>query len=145
MKSVLTLGAVALIAATSALAVPNLIREGNYHGSGEGGDLSLSLTHVENDVYKISIDTVVPMENERPGCGGGIDGEVILTPKGGNFFVENEFFDPESPMFRHRHCKISLEFDDEGFLNIEEQEGCLSFHGAACGFKGQLVHESAAG
>ena len=117
---------------------------GTYLGSGEG-ELTAEITHIENDNYAISISTVVAMENDMPGCGGGIDGEVFLSKKGGNFFVENEEYDPDAepnPITGERYCEIRLSFED-GFLNIEERDGCLSHHGASCGFTGQLVNENA--
>ena len=118
--------------------------EGFYYGSGEG-DLTLDLTHIQDDQYGIAIDTVVPMENDMPGCAGGIEGEVLLSEKGGNFFVENEDYDAslgENPM-NMRYCEISLKFDEKGMLIIEEKDGCLAYHGASCGFTGTLEHEAA--
>ncbi len=119
---------------------------GTYLGSGEG-DLTLELNHIENDAYGISIETVVPMENDMPGCGGGIEGEVLLSETGGNFFVENEMYDPESdsPLDRHRYCEIGITFNEDGTVNLEERDGCLYYHGASCGFSGNLVHANAAG
>lgn len=119
---------------------------GVYYGSGEG-DLTLDLTHIEDDRYGISIDTVVPMENDMPGCAGGIEGEVLLSKKGGNFFVENEMFDPESdsPMFSQQYCEIGISFDGEGGVVLEERDGCIEYHGASCGFSGNLVLDGAAG
>lgn len=117
--------------------------EGLYSGYGEG-ELTVELTHIEDDRYAISIGTLVPMENDRPGCAGGVDGEVLLTKKGGNFFVENEFYDPNSSLpANQRHCEISLRFDGEGNLVLDEVGGCISFHGAACGFSGTLTHDAA--
>ncbi len=122
------------------------VREGKYYGSGEG-ELTVDLRHIESDIYAISIETVVPIENEMTGCGGGIEGEVILSSTGGNFFVENEDYVPgsDNPMLAEQYCKVELRFDDEGFLILTEEEGCLAYHGASCGFSGTLVHEGAAG
>ncbi|MDV3250743.1 hypothetical protein DevBK_05285 [Devosia sp. BK] len=119
---------------------------GTYLGSGEG-DLTLELNHIEDDAYGISIETVVPMENDMPGCAGGIEGEVLLSEGGGNFFVENEMYDPESdsPMFSERYCEVGLTFNEDGTVVMEERDGCLEYHGASCGFSGNLVHENAAG
>lgn len=120
--------------------------EGFYYGSGEG-DLTLDLTHIQDDQYGIAIDTVVPMENDMPGCAGGIEGEVLLSEKGGNFFVENEMYDPksDSPMFSERYCEIGIIFDGEGGIELEERKGCLEYHGASCGFTGNLVLDNPAG
>ena len=117
--------------------------EGLYMGHGEG-ELTTEITHIENDRYAISINTVVPMENDIPGCGVGLEVDVLLDKKGGNFFVENEFYDPEgdTPSSQARYCEIGLSFDGKGELAIEERDGCISYHGAACGFTGTLSHEA---
>ena len=141
---------IALLATTLALlSGPALAQdpigvEGLYMGHGEG-ELTVDITHIESDRYAISINTVVPMEDDIPGCGGGIEGEVLLDKKGGNFFVENEFYDPEgdTPSSQARYCEIGLSFDGKGELAIEERDGCISYHGAACGFTGTLLHDAA--
>lgn len=121
-------------------------KAGQYVGYGEG-ELAAEITHLQDDVYAISISTTVPMENDIPGCGGGIEGEMIMTETGGNFFVENEDYEQgsTSPMTRERYCEIGVTFDEDGFLNLEERNGCISYHGASCGFSGQLVNVNAAG
>ena len=131
--------------ALALLAAPAQAQEGSYFGSGEGGELTAKIKHIENDAYAVSLSTVVPMENDFPGCGGGIDGEALLDATGGNFFVENEDYVPssDSPMLGEQYCEIKLSFDEDGFLNIEEQKGCLAYHGAACGFTGQVMNENA--
>ena len=120
-------------------------QEGNYFGSGEGGELTAKIKHIENDAYAVSLSTVVPMENDFPGCAGGIDGEALLDDTGGNLFVENENYEPgsDSPLLGEQYCEVKLSFDEDGFLNIEEQQGCLAYHGAACGFSGQVMNENA--
>ncbi|HWU19600.1 MAG TPA: hypothetical protein VN155_18120 [Devosia sp.] len=117
---------------------------GEFVGSGEG-ELSAEITHLQNDVYAISITTTVPMENDIPGCGGGIDGEMIMTETGGNFFVENEDYEQgsTSPLTNERYCEIGVNFDEDGFLNLEERGGCIAYHGASCGFTGQLISVNA--
>jgi hypothetical protein len=127
------------------LAAPALAQEGNYVGSGEGGELTAKIKHIENDVFALSLSTTVPMEDNFPGCGGAIEGQAILDDTGGNFFVENEDYEPgsDSPMFGEQYCEIKLSFDEDGFLNIEEQQGCIFYHGAACEFTGQLLNENA--
>jgi len=135
-----------LVAATLALTLPALAQEVNtiegfYSGSGEG-ELSMDLTHLDEDRYAIDIGTLVPMENDMPGCAGGISGEVLLTKRGGNFFVENEDYDPNVTLLSHRQCEIAISFDGKGGVTLEEKEGCLSFHGAACGFSGTLTHDA---
>lgn len=134
------------IALAGLTALPALAQEhqGHWFGSGEG-DLTVDLTHIQEDQYGIAISTVVPITEEFTGCAGGIDGEVLLDSDGGNFFVENEGYigtDPESPM-NQRYCEISLKFDKKGMLIIEEQSGCMYYHGASCGFSGTLQHDAA--
>jgi hypothetical protein len=137
-----------LVAAASFITLPAFAQDvneiqGHYSGSGEG-DLTLDLTHIEDDRYSISINTVVPIEEEFMGCAGGIDGEVLLSKKGGNFFVENEMYEPgnDSPL-NQRYCEIGLIFDGEGGVTLEERSGCLEYHGASCGFSGTLLHDAA--
>lgn len=138
-----------LVATISLAALPAFAQEANqiegiYTGSGEG-DLTLDLTHIEDDRYVISINTIVPIQEEFMGCAGGIEGEVLLSKKGGNFFVENEAYDPESdsPMLSQQYCEIGISFDGEGGVVLEERDGCLEYHGASCGFSGTLVHDAA--
>ncbi|MFK4808601.1 hypothetical protein ACI3KW_00170 [Devosia sp. ZW T5_3] len=122
-------------------------QEGTYFGSGEGGELTVELTHRRDDVFAVKIDTVVPMESDFPGCAGGIEGEMILGPTGGNLLIENEDYKPASgsPMTSEQYCEVKLVFDEDGFLNLEEQRGCLAYHGAACEFTGQVMNSRAAG
>lgn len=139
---------IALVAAVMALPLPALaqdaaIREGEYVGSGEG-DLSATITHIQDDIYAVSLETVVPISDAGAGCAGGIDGEMILSKKGGNFFVENADYDADlgpSPV-NARMCEIGMSFVD-GILVIEERDGCMPYHGAACSFTGELLHETA--
>jgi hypothetical protein len=139
-RSVLAAALVCALGVTPALSQEH---EGLWSGSGEG-DITLDLTHIENDVYGISINTVVPI-SDVGGCAGGVDGEVILDSTGGNFFVENEGYDPqeEESGLNRRYCEISLKFNEDGTLTTEEQSGCLYYHGAACGFSGTLTHDAA--
>lgn len=141
------LAAALTLSAGAALAEDVAVREGTYFGSGEGGELTVKLNHINADIYGINIETSVPMENDIPGCGGGISGEIIMDTSGGNFFVENEDYvdGSMSPLENERYCEINLTFDEDGFLNVQERSGCLAYHGAACEFTGQVMHEGAAG
>lgn len=137
--------AMAAMIVCSLLAAPALAQqhEGRWEGAGEG-QITLDLSHIQNDIYAISINTIVPI-SEMSGCAGGVDGEVSLDSTGGNFFVENEGYDAsfgETPM-NQRYCEISLTFNQDGTLTTEEKTGCLYYHGAACGFSGTLDHEAA--
>lgn len=119
-------------------------REGHWFGNGEG-DITLDLTHIQNDIYAMSINTVVPISDMGGGCAGGVDGEVIITGSTANFFVENEGYDAnaEASGYNQRYCEIALTFNEDGTLITEEREGCLYYHGAACGFSGTLTHDAA--
>ena len=118
--------------------------EGLYTGNGEG-ELSAEFSHIESDVYAFSISTSVPMENDIPGCGGGIEGEVVIRDNVGLFSAPNELYDATSDLtaFNTPQCQIRLEFDDNYGLVVTEEAGCTYYHGAACGFSGQLLHEAA--
>lgn len=145
MKRVLAAALLVSLVAGSAHAEDPLGREGTYIGSGEG-ELTVKLKHLENDIYGVSISTLVPMEGDIPGCGGGIDGQMLLTADGGNFFVENADYDPNSASpVNAPVCEIQLRWDEDGVLNLDEREGCMYYHGAACGFSGQLINRDAAG
>ena len=137
--------ALAALLVSALCAAPTLAQEheGIWSGQGEG-DITLDLTHLQDDIYKISINTIVPI-TDVGGCAGGIDGEVILDSDGGNFFVENEGFDPkeEETGLNSRYCEISLKFNEDGTLTTQEEGGCLYYHGAACGFSGTLEHDAA--
>jgi hypothetical protein len=112
---------------------------GKWTGEGEG-DLTAEVTHIEADRYGISLNTVVPI-GDTGGCAGGIDGEALFTAEGGNFFVENEDYNPSEPQsyYNIRMCEIAFKFTPDGKLITEEVEGCGYYHGAACGFSGELT------
>lgn len=135
-----------LLAATAlpALAQEVNLIEGIYTGHGEG-NLKVDLTHLQGDRYKVAISTMVPMKGRTPGCGGAIDGEVRLTDKGGVFQTENEAYDPQAtdPIASERYCRISLRLDGHYGMVMTEGKGCLSYHGASCGFNGKLEHDAA--
>ena len=120
-------------------------QEGHYFGKGSGGDITADLTQLDDGNYAIALTTVVPMENDLPGCAGSIEGEMTMTETGGKFFVENEDYQAgaSSPLNSERFCEIKFSIDDEGFLSIEEQSGCLTYHGASCEFTGPLINSNA--
>lgn len=135
----------ATLLVSSLCAAPALAQEHQGHWFGDGeGQITLDLTHIQNDIYAISINTLVPI-TDVGGCAGGVDGEVILSSEGGNFFVENEGYDPQEDEsgLNRRYCEIALTFNEDGTLTTEEKGGCLYYHGAACGFSGNLEHDAA--
>lgn len=119
-------------------------REGLYTGSGEG-ELTAEFSHIENGIYAMSMSTIVPMENDIPGCGGGISGDVVVRDNVGLFTAPNELYDATSDIsaFNTPQCEIRFEFDDNYGLVVTEAAGCSYYHGASCGFSGQLLHEAA--
>lgn len=119
-------------------------RQGHWFGPGEG-DITVDLTHLQSDIYAISINTVVPISDMGGGCAGGVDGELIISGDTANFFVENEGYDANEPEsgYNQRYCEIALTFNEDGTLTTEERDGCLYYHGAACGFSGTLSHDAA--
>lgn len=138
------LAATLVLTAGSTMAEETAAYSGLYLGSGEG-ELSADLTHIDGDRYDISISTIVPMENNVPGCGGGIDGEIEIKDGAGMLTAPNELYDVTStlPAFSKPMCEVSLQFDDNYGLIIKEEGGCTYYHGAACGFSGTLEHEAA--
>ena len=130
--------------AVPALAQGVIDIEGLYSGQGEG-DLTVDITHIEGDRYGVAINTLVPMVDDMPGCAGDVSGEAKLTEAGGMLQAANEFYDPngETPSAKAQFCEVALTFDGQGKLMTEERDGCLSYHGAACGFTGELLHDAA--
>jgi hypothetical protein len=120
-------------------------QEGSYFGSGEG-DLTTVITPLQDDIYSVDLTTTTPMDGDMAGCAGAVSGGVNLSPMGGKLVVANEDYDPadaDNPMFGNKYCEVSLDFVD-GQLMIQEGDGCLSYHGAACGFTGELTLETGA-
>ncbi len=117
-------------------------QEGSYFGSGEG-DLTAVITQLQDEIYAVDLTTTSP---DGAGCAGAIGGGVNMSQMGGKLVVPNEDYDPadpDNPMFGQQYCEISLSFKD-GQLVTEEGDGCLSYHGAACGFSGELTLETGA-
>lgn len=117
---------------------------GLWSGQGEG-DITLDLTHIDGNTYGAALETVVPISDHGGGCAGGVEGELALTSEGGILTVENEDYDSaaEPSPVNAKVCEIGLTFNADGTLTVEEKEGCMPYHGAACGFSGTLVHDAA--
>jgi hypothetical protein len=141
-----------IVALTLSLCLPALTAlaqdvneiEGLYSGQGEG-ELTVDITHIEGDRYGVAINTLVPMVDDMPGCAGDVSGEAVLTGEGGTLQAANEFYDPngDTPSAKAKFCEVDLTFDGAGKLVIDERDGCISYHGAACGFSGELMHDAA--
>ncbi|HEY4251821.1 MAG TPA: hypothetical protein VGM87_11490 [Roseomonas sp.] len=107
---------------------------GEYAGQGEG-ELSLRLHRLAGNRYRADITTT-----DAGRCAGGVDGEAEITPDGhGVLRTANEEYDPNAstPWLRERYCTITFRIEGRS-LRLEEGDGCLGFHGAACGFTGTL-------
>lgn len=121
------------------------ILEGLYSGTSEGSEITATLTHVENGVYSAALSTTVPMQNDSPGCGGSIEGDVVIRDNVGVLTAPNELYDATStmPAFSKQQCEIKLEFDGDYGLVITEEAGCSYYHGASCSFSGEVLHDAA--
>lgn len=128
------------LCATALLAVSAQAQEGKYVGSGEGGELAATIKSIDGDRYAITLEV------GTDGCGGSVSGEASQTESGFELSAPNETYEAgsDNPIMAEEFCKVDLSFDADGMLTIQEQRGCLSYHGAACEFTGQLVNQSAA-
>lgn len=113
---------------------------GEYRGSGEG-EIAGTFERKQGDLFDVKLDTI------SGACSGTIEGEMTFTLEGGVLQVPNENYEAGSNTYygSEEFCEITMTFDDDGFLNLEENSGCVNFHGAACSFDGQLVSLKAAG
>ncbi|KKC39440.1 hypothetical protein WH87_04310 [Devosia epidermidihirudinis] len=139
------IAALLCVSAAPAFAQDFDVLEGFYSGTSQGSELTATLTHVENGVYSAALSTTVPMKNDVPGCGGSIEGEVVIRDNVGLLTAPNELYDATStlPAFKAEQCQIKLEFDGEYGLVVTEEEGCSYYHGASCSFSGELLHDAA--
>ena len=116
-------------------------QEGSYVGSGEG-DLTVEIQAKDADgFYPIDFSTTTPMEDGMGGCSGGVSGTADIEGKDGMFYASNEDYDPaavDDPISGYEYCEIALSFKGDRLV-IEEGTGCLVYHGAACGFTGELA------
>ncbi|WEK06288.1 MAG: hypothetical protein P0Y65_08600 [Candidatus Devosia phytovorans] len=133
---------VASLFATSAHAEPpeGWDVAGTYHGSGEG-ELSATFDRKDGDTFDVTLETV------SGSCSGSIAGEMKFSLDGGTLKVANENYEEGAETYygSEEFCEVTMSFDDDGFLNLEESSGCVNFHGAACSFDGQIMNMSAAG
>lgn len=113
---------------------------GTYFGSGEG-EISATFDRKEGDTFDVELTTT------SGDCSGTLTGEMDFTLDGGVLKVANENYEKGSDTYygSEEFCEVTMTFDEDGFLNLEESSGCVSFHGAACSFDGQVMNQSAAG
>ena len=120
-------------------------RSGMYQ-SDSGQNLSVLLTPLSEARYAIDITTTVPMTGDLPGCGGGISGELVIEAEAETATLEvpNEGFVASEPVSQtnQEFCRINLQFLDAYTLRMEEVSGCTYYHGAACSFSGDVVHDA---
>jgi hypothetical protein len=116
------LNALGAAGSTTTLAV-----EGKYSGQGEGR-LALEIKPPRNGKHAVSLSTTAASAGGGR-CGGAVEGLGTLR---GNTLALTANRDGE-------RCQITLTFDSNGSrAEIEEGNGCTSFHGAACGFGGTV-------
>ena len=113
---------------------------GEYLGSGEG-EISGSFERIDGDRFDVELTTISGT------CSGTLAGEMDFTLEGGTLKVANPNYEAGSTTYygSEEFCEVTMTFDEDGFLNLEESSGCLAFHGAACSFDGQIVSMAAAG
>ncbi|MBR0641627.1 hypothetical protein [Plastoroseomonas hellenica] len=118
--------------------VPALAQQGGYAGEyiGQGeGELTARLRRLAGDRYQVDLTTT-----DAGRCAGGVGGEAVLSSDGrGVLRTENQAYDPNArtAWLRERYCTVSIGIDGRR-MRIAEGDGCLGFHGAACGFTGEL-------
>ena len=128
------LSAAVLFAAMGTIA---FAQEGSYSGSGEGELTAVIHAPGADGFTEVDLSTVTPIEDGMGGCSGEVTGTVDMQPAGGTFYASNEDYDPADE-FSDEYCEVAMTFKD-GKLVIEEGTGCLQYHGAACGFTGELT------
>lgn len=95
---------------------------GRYSGTGEG-DLEMNISEPMGDgTYKVSISTSA----ER--CGGSVEGVAKRSDNKLQLIVKSD---------GEEACNIEIAMTGKT-AEVNEQDGCMSFHGAACGFSGSL-------
>jgi hypothetical protein len=107
---------------------------GGYVGQGEG-ELTARVRRLAGDRHQVDLTTT-----DAGRCAGGVGGEAMLPSNGrGVLRTENQAYDPNAstPWLRERYCTVAIGISGRR-MRIEEGDGCLGFHGAACGFTGEL-------
>jgi len=129
----------ALLLATSLTAVaqsPDQIAGRYSHYEENGPMLYVGLTHLEGDTYKADISTIVPAFRGRPGCGGGVAGDVTISGPTAMLSVPNP---AGAASTAAKACKVDLVFDGAGKIQVTERDGCAGRHAPACGFSGTVT------
>lgn len=121
---------------------------GEYATTTGSEKIAASISPIRNDLYAVKIETSAPGLKGSGGCGGTISGEARLTATGGILQVANPLFDPsvanpwgfsipDDAAGAVPNCTVTLKITG-GKLAVEEENGCLAFHGASCDFTGEL-------
>jgi len=124
----------ALVAATAGASEP--ASYAGFYTNNRIYEITADLTVKSGNTYDVALSTTLPMEGDRPGCGGSIAGEITVTGQSTTMKVANEGFfanEPES-LANARFCEIRMTFLDAWTIKIEEVGGCGYYHGAACSF-----------
>ena len=81
---------------------------------------------------------VADLEVATRGCAGQVT--VFGRPEGPNGTrMRGESYTPDDP--NGSGCRVDLELTPSGTLKMDEIEGCLYWHGASCGFFGEMSRQ----
>jgi hypothetical protein len=101
---------------------------GDWQGVGEGNIIA-TIQKLPGKPIRLEANVVTSM----PGCIGDVTAQGPVS--GPQIVLKSEEQNTE--------CRLSIEMVGRKALRITELEGCLYFHGAACGFTGNLLRQSA--
>jgi hypothetical protein len=98
---------------------------GSYAGSGEGGQVTMVIEPKGQDgKFPVQLSTKVT----EGGCGGGASGWATYAGTQLSIVAEAD----------GNRCHVQGTVGAKG-IELEEGDGCLRFHGAACGFSASLI------
>ncbi|MEW9586978.1 hypothetical protein [Paraburkholderia sp. DGU8] len=127
MKKVFLALAFAMPLAAYAQVTPYAV-EGDFTGRGDGGDMSLRTITADSDKGLV----VAHAEVGAQGCAGDFVG--IGQLKGNSLRLSPFVKDSDTAS-----CVVTVSFDKTGKKAKVSEDGCMSFHGAACDFDGQVT------
>jgi hypothetical protein len=108
--------------------VPPYAAEGDFSGRGDGGDMSLRTITADSDKGTV----VAHVDVGAQGCAGDFVGIGQLK---GNALRLSPFVKDSD----NASCVVTVSFDKTGKKAKVSEDGCTSFHGASCGFDGQVT------
>lgn len=96
--------------------------EGRYTGRGEGNLSAVVWRGAGPESFKVVLKT------RASNCNGEVSGAAVLA--NGTMTLNAKTDEPKG-------CTLVLR-PANGTLTVDEQQGCLFFHGVSCGFSGTL-------